>query len=129
MTALDVKKALSGLANKERATTSRRYFKTGKGQYGEDDVFIGVSMPDCRKIAKTFKHLPLNEIQKLLDSEIHEDRMVGVVIMANKYSKVPEIEQKRIFDLYLKNVHENRINNCPEEIYSIPLNGGLADLE
>lgn len=94
-----------------RAEMSLRFFKTGPGQYGEGDKFIGANMPDIRKACKLFKDLPLNEIQKLLNSPIHEYRLSGAIILANKYPKSNNADKQKIFNMYLKNVAENKINN------------------
>ncbi len=99
------------MAKPARATASQRFFKTGPGQYGEGDVFIGVSMPDCRIVCRKYRDLPLQEVQKLLDSKIHEHRMVGLIILANSYPKSDDKQKIKIFNLYLKNVYAGRVNN------------------
>lgn len=111
MTAVQVKKALQTYTTAEDAVFLQRFFKTGVGQYGEGDKFIGVRVPLTRKVCKQFKDLPAGEVQKLLDSSIHEHRLAGVIILANKYSKASEQEKQAIYDLYLKNVYNGRINN------------------
>ena len=74
MSVLDrVKKELRKYASKERAEISKRFFRTGKGEYGEGDVFIGVTTPNMRIIAKKYADLPLKDIEKLLSSKIHEE--------------------------------------------------------
>ena len=83
----EAKDELKKYANDERAILMQRYFKTGKGQYGEGDTFIGVSMPDVRKVAKEFIGLTYGDIQQLLNSDIHEERMVGVLFLAYQYPK------------------------------------------
>ena len=88
---------------------SMRFFKTGKGHYGEGDQFIGVTVPDTRFVAKKFTHLPLSEIQTLLDSPIHEERLLGLLILVGQYQKGGEKTQKQIFGFYLKNT--GRVNN------------------
>lgn len=104
LTASQVVKALHAKATPERAKVSQRFFKTGKGEYGEGDVFIGITMPEQRVVAKQFLHLPLSEILKLLHSPVHEERMTALVIMVYQFerSKV-ESERKKIFDTYLAN--------------------------
>lgn len=88
-----------------------RFFKAGPGEYAEGDKFLGVKVPDTRKVCRQFKDLNLAEIQKLLDSPFHEHRLGGVIILANKYPKSTESEKQQIFELYLKNLSENKINN------------------
>jgi 3-methyladenine DNA glycosylase AlkD len=111
MTAQDLKVALEKHANADDAVFLQRFFKTGKGQYGEGDVFIGVRVPQTRAICKDFKDLPLAEIQKLFDSPVHEHRLVAVILLANKFPKATEQGRRKIYELYLKNVYKNRINN------------------
>lgn len=109
MTAKSIKKELHKYATKDRAETSAWFFKTGPGQYGEGDVFIGVRNPDARKVAMLFKDVPLVELISLLYSKIHEERFVALEILVAKYEKGDSKEQKRIASFYLK--HKARINN------------------
>lgn len=102
-----VKKELLKNGDKEQARHLSRFFKTGKGQYGEGDVFLGIKVPVQREIVKKFKDAELKEIQELLNDEFHECRLTGLLILVQKYKKA---ENKReIFDFYLKNA--KRINN------------------
>lgn len=111
MTANDVKSALKKHASSDDAIFLQRFFKTGKGQYGEGDVFIGVRVPQTREVCRQFKDLPLTEIQKLLDSPVHEHRLAAVILLAKQFPKAFEQKQREIYELYLKNVRRNRINN------------------
>lgn len=111
MTAEDFKKELARYAVPASREILTRFFKAGPGEYGEGDEFIGVKVPNTRKVCKLFKELPLNEIQKLLNSPIHEHRLGGVIILAEKYSKANDKEKQKIFDTYLKNLAVKRINN------------------
>jgi len=111
MIAQDVKAELQKYASTERALQAQRFFKTGEGQYGAGDVFIGVRMPANRAVARQFKDLPLGEVQKLLDSRVHEHRMVGLIILDLQYPRADEQQKHSIYDLYLLNVYQNRINN------------------
>lgn len=111
MTAKDLQLALEKHASANDAVFLQRFFKTGKGQYGEDDVFIGVRVPQTRQVCRDFKDLPLSQIQKLFDSPVHEHRLAAVILLANKFPKADEQERRDIYDLYLKNVYKNRINN------------------
>lgn len=111
MTAEDLIKELDSLGNPAYAEHAQRFFKTGKGQYGEGDVFIGIRMPQIRTIAKKYNSMDLNEIEKILESPIHEHRMAGLVIMVNKArsKKLTQELLKDMYELYLKRT--DRINN------------------
>lgn len=111
MTAADVQQALQKHASEYDATFLQGFFKTGKGQYGEGDVFIGVRVPQTRQVCKEFQRLPLSEVQKLLNSEIHEYRLAALVILTLQFPKADEVQQKAIYELYLLNVANGRVNN------------------
>ena len=100
---------LAQLGDPDRAKNLSRFFKTGKGQYGEGDVFLGITVPEQRKVAKRYDNLPLDDLQELLNSEIHEHRFTALVILIAKYRKAEESRKNEIFEFYLKNI-EN-INN------------------
>ena len=112
-----VKKDLAAFARLNRVSDYLRFFKAGPGEYGEGDEFLGVRVPDSRVVAKDHKDLPFGEIQKLLDSKIHEERFVGLVILINRYKVASnpktkdEVLQKEIFDFYMKNLYAQRVNN------------------
>lgn len=97
------------ISSPERARVSQRYFKTGPGEYGEGDVFIGATMPQQRLIAKKHTDLTLDEIQLLLDSKVHEERMIGLLILTYQYPKADTVSRRNIYDFYLSNT--TRINN------------------
>lgn len=105
----DLKKDLKALANPERAKVSAWFFKTGKGQYGEGDQFLGITVPIQRKVAKRYVHVSLSDIQKLLVSPIHEFRLVGVYILVYQFEKADTKTQKQMYTFYIKNA--KRINN------------------
>lgn len=109
LTLTDLQKELKALGNPERAKASVWFFKTGKGQYGEGDRFLGITVPIQRKIAKRYVHLSLSDIQKLLTSPIHEFRLVGIFILVYQFEKADTKNQKRIYAFYIKNA--KRINN------------------
>jgi 3-methyladenine DNA glycosylase AlkD len=102
-----LKKELKSLGDEKQAKLLQRFFKTGKGEYGEGDIFLGIKVPVQRKVSKKYKEMPLNEIQQLLKSKIHEHRMVGLFILMLQYEKTDD--KKKIFDLYLRNT--KNINN------------------
>lgn len=110
-TAEDFKKALQQYANADDALFLQRFFKTGKGQYGEGDVFIGVRVPQTRKVCKQFRDLPLEEIQKLLDSGVHEHRLAAVLILVDQFKRGTNNVQQKIYKKYIKNVYVGRVNN------------------
>lgn len=92
---------MKSLADKEQAKNLARFFKTGKGDYGYGDRFLGIKVPRTRMVARTALDLPVGEIQKLLRSPFHEIRLLALIIMVLKYPRKPE-EQKAIYDLYMK---------------------------
>jgi 3-methyladenine DNA glycosylase AlkD len=98
-----MKRDLAQLRNPERAKNSYWFFRTGKGQYGEGDLFLGITVPEQRKVAKKHPNLSLDELQELLNSKIHEYRFTAIVILISKYRKAEESTKKEIFDFYLKN--------------------------
>ncbi|MBU0615799.1 MAG: DNA alkylation repair protein [Nanoarchaeota archaeon] len=103
----ELKKVLQSESDKKQARLLQRFFKTGKGEYGEGDIFLGIKVPVQRKISKQFNGLSLDEIQQLLDSKVHEHRMVGLFILIENYKKSDD--KKKIFDFYLSNT--SNINN------------------
>ena len=105
----EILKELEKNSNKEKAEIYQRFFKTGKGEYGEGDVFLGLTMPQQRSIARKYINLSLSKIQELLNSRIHEHRMTGLIILVEKYKKSSEQDKENIFGFYLKNT--KRINN------------------
>lgn len=104
MHASELRKQLQKLANPEMARHSRRFFKTAPGEYGEGDEFLGIRVPDQRRIAKQFKSLPLPEVQKLLQSHYHEERLTALFILELQFAKSDDSGQKTICDFYLKNI-------------------------
>ena len=104
-----IKKELKKMSDLKQAKNLQRFFKTGKGEYGEGDIFLGIKVPIQRKIAAKFQNLFLKDIEKLLGSKIHEHRMTALFILIKKYEKGGEREKKKIFDFYLKNI--KNINN------------------
>jgi len=88
-----------------------RFFKTGKGEYGYGDKFIGVRVPATRAIARDFLTLSPGDLNDLLDSEFHEHRFAALVIMVDQYKKADPGERARLFDFYLAAMRRGRINN------------------
>lgn len=106
-----LKSDLEKLGSPKKAKHSMRFFKAGKGEYAEGDKFIGVTVPEQRKIAKKYRDLPLKTVEKLLQSPIHEHRLTSLFIMIFQYqARNSNLEtRKAIIDLYLKN--RNYVNN------------------
>jgi len=108
-TAAEVARALKTLGSPAKAKSSAWFFKTGPGQYGEGDVFIGVTVPEQRKLARQYKDLQLDQIKKLLGSPIHEQRLTALFILTDQYKHGDEAIRKRIYDFYFQNL--SRVNN------------------
>lgn len=103
VTAASVRRALHQFASPARAAGVARFFKTGKGEYGEGDVFIGCTVPEQRAIARQFRALPLAEAEKLLTSKVHEERATAVIILVNQFVAArDEATRARIYRLYMK---------------------------
>lgn len=104
MTTVQLKKEYAKLADPKRAKTNARYFKTDEGHYGAGDIFIGITVPQTRAFAKKHKDTPLEIIERLLHSDIHEERLLALIMLVNRFEKADENEQKQIYTLYLKNL-------------------------
>ncbi len=105
----EIQTRLRSMGNPEHAKALRWFFKTGAGQYGEGDKFAGLKVPTIRKLAKEYRTLPLAEVECLLHSEIHEERLLARMILVLQAAKADETVRKAIFDLYLANTP--RVNN------------------
>ena len=104
----ELEKELAAFADPVRAEHSLRFFKTGKGEYGEGDRFLGLTTPDLRRTAMRYRDLPLGDIEKLLDSGLHEHRAAALLILVWQYEHGTEALQEKIFKFYL--AHTARIN-------------------
>ena len=104
-----IKKELLQVSDSDHARILSRFFKTGKGQYGEGDIFLGIPVPEQRKVAKKYFLLSLDDVQELLNSKIHEYRFTALVILISKYRKAEESLKEEIFNFILKNTQN--INN------------------
>jgi 3-methyladenine DNA glycosylase AlkD len=102
-------KKIQSEKNLEKAKILQKFFKTGEGEYGEGDFFLGISLPKQKNIAKEHVGLNLANINFLLKSKVHEYRMIAVLILLLKYEKGDENEKARIFNFYLENI--SYINN------------------
>ena len=132
---LSLHKEIRKLASPARAKSNAWFFKSGPGQYGEGDEFIGLSVPACRTIVKQFSHISLPQVQMLLNSPIHEKRLIALLILVAAYKaaekKEDEETKKRIFNFYLENARRGRINNWDlvDSSAHIIVGGYLADKE
>jgi hypothetical protein len=113
MTAAQARKALRTYADARRAAHAIRYFKAGKGEYAEGDRFIGVRVPDIRRVAKQFADLDLAELEKLLTSTIHEQRLLALIILVNRCRRAQRRHeqqlQSEIFSFYIR--HQQHVNH------------------
>ena len=104
-----ITKKLQALSNAEKREIFPKFFKAGKGEYGEGDRFLGVTVPNIRAIAKLHKDISIEEIRELIQSEWHEVRLCALIIMVEKSKKKDEALRKELFNLYLSQT--KRINN------------------
>lgn len=103
----EIKKEIRRHANPKQAKLLQRFFKTGKGEYGEGDKFLGITVPISRKIAMQFSaNLHLSDLQKLIKSKFHEERLIALFVLVDKFRYE---NKKKIYDFYLKNT--GHINN------------------
>ena len=100
---------LQALSDAEKREIFPKFFKAGKGEYGEGDRFLGVTVPNIRAIAKLHKDISIEEIRELIQSEWHEVRLCALIIMVEKSKKKDEALRKELFNLYLSQT--KRINN------------------
>lgn len=104
MTLGQFKKKFRKYKNLKRAKINARFFKTKKGEYGEGDKFLGITVPQTRLIAKEGNNLTLKDVELLLSSSWHEERLLAAILLVNRYKKVPDAEKEQIYRLYLKNI-------------------------
>jgi 3-methyladenine DNA glycosylase AlkD len=104
-----IRKEIKQEGDKKKAVFLGRFFKTGKGEYAEGDVFLGLTVPQSRNIVKKYRELALADCVKLLQSPIHEERLIALLIMVSQFEKGGEKARKEIYDLYLENT--KYINN------------------
>lgn len=101
----ELRKELKKLKNKKKSLVYQRFFKTGKGQYGGGDIFLGLSVPQSRRLAVKYSNLSYDEIASLLQSKIHEERLIALLILVNNYKN----NKEDIVNYYLSNTQN--INN------------------
>ena len=112
MSATKVQKEIQALSNRGRAHDLQKFFQTAPGQYGEGDVFLGLTVPQVRSIAKENKGISQKEIEVLIRSKFHEVRLCGLVILTLQYKSAKQrTEKKSLFDLYMKAMSAGYVNN------------------
>ena len=104
-----LKQRLGSLANADQAELAQRFFKTGAGQYGEGDLFLGIRVPETRKLLKEFSALALKEVTPFIKSKWHEERLLGLLFLVQKYKKGNDEERAKIFQIYVD--HFPYVNN------------------
>jgi 3-methyladenine DNA glycosylase AlkD len=105
----EIRQTFRRLADANRARHSQKFFRTGPGEYGEGDVFLGITVPQIRQTAKRCAKLSEEEILQLLQSSYHEERLLAALILVGRFKSSDEHQQKRIYQLYIK--HKKFINN------------------
>lgn len=105
----EIKVALRAFADKSDAIAKQRFFKTGPGEYGEGDRFLGVRVPAIRRVAREYRNLPMVDTITLLRSELHEERLLALIILTQKFQKGAPCDQALIYRTYLN--HTRYINN------------------
>jgi 3-methyladenine DNA glycosylase AlkD len=105
----ELKTTIRKNSDKKHAKTMQWFFKTGKGEYGEGDKFLGLRVPLQRKIAQKFSDLELSDLKQLLRSKIHEDRLISLLILVDKYQKADEKGKEKVYKYYLQS--RQHINN------------------
>ena len=124
-----VQRELRRLGDPQRAGILQRFFKTGPGEYAEGDKFLGITVPQTRKLVRKYSHLTLNQVQTLLGSDYHEERLLAVLILVAQFKKADAELQQRIFRFYVKN--KRYVNNWDLVDSSSPVivGGFLRDKE
>lgn len=105
----ELQREIAAFGSKEKAAGCARFFKTGPGEYGEGDVFIGITTPELRSVVRRYDDLPLGEIERLLQSREHEYRMAALLLLVGRFGRGDAAARNNIYALYLRNVR--RINN------------------
>jgi len=106
---LRAQRDLAALANPADAAFLQRYFKTGPGEYGAGDIFLGIRVPTLRQLARRHAGLPLAAVLRLLKSKYHEDRLLALLLLVRRFERGDAAEQERVFRAYLR--HTRHINN------------------
>jgi 3-methyladenine DNA glycosylase AlkD len=103
---------LKAFTKKGRISDLARFYKTGAGEYGEGDLFLGGTVPQTRSVAKKHQNLDFKEVEKLFKSPFHEARLCAAIILNHQFAKAKTSQdRKKIFDFYMKQVSAERVNN------------------
>lgn len=102
---IELKQELQQFADPVQKDILQRFFKTGPGDYGEGDIFLGIKVPIQRKISKKYTEMPQEELQELLTSPVHEHRFTALLLLIHQYSQGQPTQKKAIFESYLENIH------------------------
>ena len=127
MAVKDIQLKLRKLEDREKGRFLQKFFKTGRGEYGEGDLFLGIRVPEVRKLAKQCRGLPAREVLQLLRSSFHEERLLALLILAGAYPRADDSARKTIYKIYLGNTKS--INNWDLVDISAPsiMGGYLLD--
>ncbi len=98
-----IRRKLSEIKDDSHARILQRFFKTGPGEYGQGDIFMGLRMPQLRSLARTYEHLRLEDVLELMRSSIHEERVLALLILVRSYNKSDEMMKEKIYRFYLDN--------------------------
>jgi 3-methyladenine DNA glycosylase AlkD len=109
-TAAEIRARLRLLADARVAAHAQRFFKTGKGEYGHGDRFLGIRVPVLRKIAREFRSAPLSAATVLLRSPLHEERLVALLLLVERFARGTPAVRERVYEAYLKHVPKH-VNN------------------
>ena len=99
---LEIKNRLESLANEQIAEHSKRFFKTGRGEYGEGDRFLGIRVPVLRKLVRTLRGMPIAVIAELLESAFHEERLLALLMLVDMFARGEQSVRHEVYRLYLK---------------------------
>jgi 3-methyladenine DNA glycosylase AlkD len=102
LSAKEIRRRVRELSNAERAEVLQRFFKTGPGQYGEGDIFLGLTVPQMRALAREYRAVSNEEIVNLLQSTFHDERAIALFILVQAFAKADEATRKSIYELYLQ---------------------------
>jgi 3-methyladenine DNA glycosylase AlkD len=109
LTAAAARRRTRALADPQRAIGVARFFKTGPGEYGAGDRFLGIRVPDLRRLTRAYQDMPLAEVQLLLTSSWHEERLLALLILVGQYGRADDRGRASIYRAYL--THSNYVNN------------------
>ncbi|HKX27470.1 MAG TPA: DNA alkylation repair protein [Blastocatellia bacterium] len=109
MSVNEIRDRLTQLGDQQKAQALQKFFKTGPGEYGEGDIFLGIRVPDLRRLVGIYQALPIPQALRLLRSPVHEERLFAILLMVRTYSKASEPEKERLYEIYLENT--TYINN------------------